>query len=123
MSMDLVLPSGSLEAYQSAVAQIPVLTAEQERELAFRLQRDNDLEAARKLVVSHLRFVGYIARSYRGYGLPEADLIQEGSIGLMKAVKRFDPEKGNRTDERRARCAPENDERCDCFEREADRPN
>lgn len=91
MTMDLVLPTGSLEAYQAAVAQIPVLTAEEERELAFRLQRDNDLEAARKLVVSHLRFVGYIARGYQGYGLPQADLVQEGSIGLMKAVKRFDP--------------------------------
>jgi len=91
ITMDLALPTGSLEAYQAAVAQIPVLTAEEERELAFRLHRDNDLEAARKLVVSHLRFVGYIARGYKGYGLPQADLVQEGSIGLMKAVKRFDP--------------------------------
>ena len=91
MAMDLALPSGSLEAYQGAVSQIPVLSAEEERELAIRLQEHNDLEAARKLVLSHLRFVGYIARSYKGYGLPEADLIQEGSIGLMKAVKRFDP--------------------------------
>lgn len=91
MAMDLALPTGSLEAYQSAVAQIPVLSAEEERELATRLQQNNDLEAARKLVLSHLRFVGYIARGYKGYGLPVADLIQEGSIGLMKAVKRFDP--------------------------------
>ncbi len=96
MAMDLALPTGSLEAYQAAVAQIPVLSAEEERELATRLQRDNDLEAARQLVLSHLRFVGYIARSYRGYGLPEADLIQEGTIGLMKAVKRFDPTMGVR---------------------------
>ena len=91
MAMDLVLPTGSLEAYQSAVSRIPVLSAEEERELATRLQEQNDLDAARRLVLSHLRFVAYIARGYRGYGLPEADLIQEGSIGLMKAVKRFDP--------------------------------
>ena len=91
MDMQLVLPTGSIEAYQAAVARIPVLSAEEEQELAIRLQRDNDLDAARRLVLSHLRFVAYIARGYRGYGLPEADLIQEGSIGLMKAVKRFDP--------------------------------
>jgi len=91
MDLALALPTHSIEAYQAAVSQVPVLTAEEERELAIRLQENNDLEAARRLVLSNLRFVAYIARSYRGYGLPEADLIQEGSIGLMKAVKRFDP--------------------------------
>ncbi len=88
--------SGSLEAYISRINAIPVLSAEQERELATRLHRNNDLEAARQLVISHLRFVVHIARGYRGYGLPEADLIQEGNIGLMKAVKRFNPEVGVR---------------------------
>lgn len=91
-NLELALPSGSLESYQTAVAGIPVLSAEEERALAVRLRDNNDLDAARQLVLSHLRFVAYIARSYRGYGLPEADLIQEGSIGLMKAVKRFDPD-------------------------------
>lgn len=85
-------PIGSIEAYQAAVARIPVLSAEEERSLALRLRNDNDLDAARRLVLSHLRFVAYIARGYRGYGLPDADLIQEGNIGLMKAVKRFDPD-------------------------------
>ena len=91
MDLELVLPTGSLEAYQAAVSRIPVLSAAEELELATRLHSNNDLDAARRLVLSHLRFVAYIARGYRGYGLPEADLIQEGSIGLMKAVKRFDP--------------------------------
>ncbi len=91
-NLELVVPTGSLEAYQAAVSNIPVLSAEEERELALRLRDENDLDAARQLVMSHLRFVAYIARGYRGYGLPEADLIQEGSIGLMKAVKRFDPD-------------------------------
>ncbi len=91
MDLGLMLPTGSLEAYQSAVSRIPVLSAEEERELANRLHQDNDLDAARRLVLSNLRFVAYVARSYRGYGLPEADLIQEGSVGLMKAIKRFDP--------------------------------
>ncbi len=91
MAVELALPTGSIEAYQAAVSQIPVLSAEEEHELATRLRDHNDLEAARRLVLSHLRFVAYIARGYKGYGLPEADLIQEGSIGLMKAVKRFDP--------------------------------
>ncbi len=92
MDLALALPTHSIEAYQAAATRIPVLSAEEERELAIRLHRDNDLGAARRLVLSNLRFVAYIARGYRGYGLPEADLIQEGSIGLMKAVKRFDPE-------------------------------
>ncbi|HFC53973.1 MAG TPA: RNA polymerase sigma factor RpoH [Gammaproteobacteria bacterium] len=88
--------SGSLEAYKSRINALPVLSAEQERELAIRLHKNNDLDAARQLVLSHLRFVVHIARGYRGYGLPEADLIQEGNIGLMKAVKRFNPAVGVR---------------------------
>lgn len=92
LDLALALPTHSIEAYQAAAARIPVLSAEEERELAVRLRDENDLEAARRLVLSNLRFVAYIARGYRGYGLPEADLIQEGSIGLMKAVKRFNPD-------------------------------
>lgn len=88
--------SGSIEGYVQAVSRIDMLTAEEERELAFRLREDEDLQAARKLVMSHLRFVVHIAKSYSGYGLPQADLIQEGNIGLMKAVKRFDPTVGVR---------------------------
>jgi RNA polymerase sigma-32 factor len=79
-----------------AVSQVPVLSAEHENELAVRLHEHGDLDAARELVLSHLRFVAHIARSYSGYGLPVADLIQEGNIGLMKAVKRFDPSRGVR---------------------------
>jgi RNA polymerase sigma-32 factor len=89
-------PIGNLDAYTSLVHTIPVLTAEEEYDLATRLQRDGDLEAAQRLVLSHLRFVVRIAKGYSGYGLPVADLIQEGNIGLMKAVKRFNPEKGVR---------------------------
>ena len=97
MTKDLaVLPTGSIEAYISAAYQLPVLSAEEERSLGVRLRENNDLEAARKLVVSHLRFVIRIARGYTGYGLPLPDLIQEGSVGLMKAVRRFDPEMGVR---------------------------
>jgi len=92
----MALPIGSLEAYQQAVNTIPVLTAEEERDLAERYRREGDLEAAWRLVLSHLRFVVRVARGYRGYGLQEADLIQEGTIGLMKAVKRFDPDIGVR---------------------------
>lgn len=95
-NLQLAVPLGDLTAYNSATRQIPILTAEQEHELAVQLHEGNDLKAAQKLVVSHLRFVAHIARSYSGYGLSEADLIQEGSIGLMKAVKRFDPYKGVR---------------------------
>jgi len=84
-------PIGSLEAYMQAAYQIPVLSEGEERELALRLHHDGDLAAARQLVMSHLRFVIHVARGYSGYGLPQADLIQEGNIGLMKAVKRFDP--------------------------------
>ena len=91
--MDLALrPIGSLEGYLQAVLNIPMLSAEQERELALRYRSGDDLDAARQLVLSHLRFVAHIARGYSGYGLAQADLIQEGNIGLMKAVKRFDPD-------------------------------
>ena len=92
----VLVPQGSLEGYIQAVNSIPMLTAEQERELAEQLQDHGDLEAARQLVMSHLRFVVHIARNYSGYGLPQADLVQEGNIGLMKAVKRFDPTVGVR---------------------------
>jgi RNA polymerase sigma-32 factor len=94
---DLALaPISNLDSYTSLVHNVPVLTAEEEYELATRLHRDGDLEAAQRLVLSHLRFVARIAKGYSGYGLPVADLVQEGNIGLMKAVKRFDPEKGVR---------------------------
>jgi RNA polymerase sigma-32 factor len=84
-------PLGSLDAYLDRVGRIPVLTREEERELAERFRKEEDLAAARQLVLSHLRFVVHIARGYSGYGLPVGDLIQEGNVGLMKAVKRFDP--------------------------------
>jgi len=89
-------PLGSLEAYIGAVHQIPVLTVEEEQALARRFRDGEDLDAARELVHSHLRFVVHVARGYSGYGLQLGDLIQEGNIGLMKAVKRFDPEMGVR---------------------------
>ncbi|KLD75180.1 RNA polymerase sigma factor RpoH [Xanthomonas hyacinthi] len=89
-------PLGSLDAYIGAVHQIPVLTSEEEHALAVRYRDQEDLDAARELVHSHLRFVVHVARGYNGYGLPLGDLIQEGNIGLMKAVKRFDPEMGVR---------------------------
>jgi len=91
-----VLPTGNIDAYISAAYQIPVLTAEEERELAIRLRDHDDMAAARRLVLSHLRFVIRIARGYLGYGLPLPDLIQEGSVGLMKAVRRFEPDMGVR---------------------------
>src|SRR5687768_5906598 len=90
------MPTGSLEAYIQTVNRFPMLTAEEERRLALRWRDQQDLEAARGLVLSHLRLVVAVARGYLGYGLPHADLIQEGNIGLMKAVKRFDPERGVR---------------------------
>jgi len=89
-------PLGSFDAYVERVNRIPVLSRADERDLALRFRRDNDLEAARQLVLSHLRFVVHIARGYTGYGLPVSDLVQEGNIGLMKAVKRFDPAVGVR---------------------------
>jgi len=92
-----VVPSlGHLDAYISAVNRMPMLTPEQEQEFARKLKNENDLEAASKLVLSHLRVVVSVARQYLGYGLPHADLIQEGNIGLMKAVKRYDPDQGVR---------------------------
>lgn len=96
MPLSLSAPGVNLGAYISTVNQIPILTAEQEKELADRYFYDQDLDAAKMLVMSHLRFVVHIARSYAGYGLPQGDLIQEGNLGLMKAVKRFDPNMGVR---------------------------
>ncbi len=92
----LVPPLGNLEAYISAANRLPMLTHEEEQAYAKKLQEHNDLEAAGKLVLSHLRLVVSVSRKYLGYGLPHADLIQEGNIGLMKAVKRFDPDQGVR---------------------------
>ena len=94
--IDQMVPGANLPAYVQAVSAIPVLSVERERELAEDLFYNENLQAARELVMSHLRFVVHIARSYSGYGLAEADLIQEGNVGLMKAVKRFNPEKGVR---------------------------
>lgn len=100
MSKELAIPinlsTGSMDAYISAAYQLPMLTAAEEYELAMRLRNDNDLDAARALVLSHLRFVIRVARGYTGYGLGLPDLIQEGSVGLMKAVRRFDPDMGVR---------------------------
>ena len=96
LPVDQMVPGANLTAYVQAVSSIPVLSPERERELAEDLYYNDNLQAARELVMSHLRFVVHIARSYSGYGLAEADLIQEGNVGLMKAVKRFNPEKGVR---------------------------
>ena len=98
LNNDLILagPVGSLDAYIQAVGSIPVLSKEDEQALAMRFRDDGDLDAARELVMAHLRFVVHIAKGYTGYGLPLGDLIQEGNVGLMKAVKRFDPEYGVR---------------------------
>ena len=96
LTLAMALPLGSPESYEQAVARFPMLSAEEERDLAERFQRDLDLDAARALVMSHLRFVVHVARGYKGYGLPQADLVQEGNVGLMKAVKRFDPSLGVR---------------------------
>ncbi len=97
-SLSLPIPSAadSVDHYLRAIKAFPLLTAEEEHDFATRLQRDGDLEAAKHLILSHLRLVASIARGYAGYGLPQADLIQEGNIGLMKAVRRFDPERGVR---------------------------
>ena len=89
-------PLGSFDAYVERVSRIAVLSRAEEQELALRFRRENDLDAARRLVLSHLRFVVHIARGYSGYGLPVSDLVQEGNVGLMKAVKRFDPAVGVR---------------------------
>lgn len=96
LNAQLAVPGASIENYIQAVRSIPMLGADEERALAERYRHSNDLEAARTLVMSHLRFVVHIVQGYRGYGLPQADLIQEGNIGLMKAVKRFNPEVGVR---------------------------
>lgn len=96
LTVPVLTASDSLEQYSRAIKAYPILSAEEEYSLAVKFKHENDLEAARKLIVSHLRLVASIARGYTGYGLPQADLIQEGNIGLMKAVKRFDPERGVR---------------------------
>lgn len=96
MQLSIALPTGSIDSYVQSVNQIPMLSAEEEKELALRFRERGDLEAAKLLVMSHLRFVVKVARGYHGYGLNQADLIQEGNIGLMKAVKRFDPGVGVR---------------------------
>ena len=96
MTLPVISDASSLEHYIQSVNSLPLLSQEEEIELATRLQQHNDLEAARQLVMSHLRVVVTIARGYAGYGLPQADLIQEGNIGLMKAVKRFEPDRGVR---------------------------
>jgi len=96
MTLPVLSPVSSLESYVQAVNAIPMLTPERELELGRRLKEKNDLAAAGDLVMSHLRLVVSVARNYMGYGLPQADLVQEGNVGLMKAVKRFDPERGVR---------------------------
>lgn len=95
-TIELATPGKDIESYLACVHSIPILTPEQERELAQKLYENDDLDAARQLVLSHLRFVVHIARSYSGYGLPLADIIQEGNVGLMKAIDRFDHKKGVR---------------------------
>jgi RNA polymerase sigma-32 factor len=97
-TMSLPIPSavGSLEAYIQTISRFPILSEKQEFALATKFKTENDLDAARELILSHLRVVVSVARGYAGYGLPQADLIQEGNIGLMKAVKRYDPERGVR---------------------------
>ena len=96
-SMALTVPqSGSIEAYVQSAYSIPMLSAEREHELATQLHEENNLQAAQELIMSHLRFVIHVAKGYSGYGLPQSDLIQEGNVGLMKAVKRFNPEVGVR---------------------------
>src|SRR6188768_2901563 len=96
LAFNSLSPGGDLNAYVQTVSGFPILTAEEEKALAERFYYENDLEAARKLVLCHLRFVVHLARSYAGYGLSHGDLIQEGNVGLMKAVKRYNPEVGVR---------------------------
>ncbi|MDE0350132.1 MAG: RNA polymerase factor sigma-32, partial [Gammaproteobacteria bacterium] len=96
LSLDSLSPGRDLDTYIQTVNAFPVLSAEEERELAERFYYEQDLDAARELVLAHLRFVIHLARSYSGYGLPQGDLIQEGNVGLMKAVRRFNPEVGVR---------------------------
>ncbi len=98
MTFALTIPSagGSIESYIQAVNRFRILSQEEEIRLARSLRDEDDIDAARQLILSHLRVVVAIARGYKGYGLPQADLIQEGNVGLMKAVKRYDPERGIR---------------------------
>src|SRR3954462_7179873 len=98
LALPVPVPSatGSLDSYVQTINRFPILTQQEETDLGRRLRDHEDLDAARQLIVSHLRVVVSVARGYLGYGLPQADLIQEGNIGLMKAVKRFDPERGVR---------------------------
>ena len=96
LSMSSLSPGRNLASYVQTVSAFPILTAEKEKALAERFYREQDIDAARELVLCHLRFVVHLAKSYQGYGLPQADLIQEGNVGLMKAVKRFNPEVGVR---------------------------
>jgi RNA polymerase sigma-32 factor len=96
LALSSLAPGRDLDSYVRTVSSFPILSAEEEKVLAERFYYENDLDAARRLVMSHLRFVVHLARSYSGYGLPQADLIQEGNVGLMKAVKRFNPEVGVR---------------------------
>jgi len=96
LAVDTMSPGASLESYIQAISTVPLLSADEEQDLAEAFFYEQDLTAARQLVLSHLRFVVHIARSYAGYGLPQADLIQEGNVGLMKAVKRYNPEVGVR---------------------------
>ena len=98
LAMSLPVPSavGSLESYIQSVNRFPILSEKEEFDLATRFKSEDDLDAARQLVLSHLRVVVSVARGFSGYGLPQADLIQEGNIGLMKAVKRYDPDRGVR---------------------------
>ena len=93
-TINLTTPGKDIESYLASVHSIPILTKEQEQDLAYKLYNEDDLDAARQLVLHHLRFVVHIARPYQGYGLPLADIIQEGNVGLMKAVDKFDPNKG-----------------------------
>jgi len=96
LPMPVLAQAGSLEQYIQSVSRVPLLSAEEEVDLGRRLRDHNDLQAAQRMIMSHLRLVVSIARQYNGYGLPQADLIQEGNVGLMKAVRRFDPERGVR---------------------------
>src|SRR5262245_28994376 len=95
-TLDIRLPISSIEAYLHHISQIPMLTQEEEYDLAVRLEKHNELAAAKRLILPHLRYVARVAKGYLGYGLPLADLIQEGNIGLMKAVRRFNPDMGVR---------------------------
>ncbi len=96
LQASMAVPTGNLESYIASAYQVPVLAADEEHALALRLYENKDLDAARTLIIHHLRFVIQVARGYNGYGLPLADLVQEGNVGLMKAVKKFDPHKGVR---------------------------